>query len=751
MPGGQQSMRATEATAAPRAGIGCTQPRAALIRWSPMQVTGHHHVAAMGSGLLAPLRQPSQSALSPFSPHVFDLDMDVSAAKPSSRAALDRCFSERHLGADEPGSDASGLHQILRLFAASSPFQAQVRAAMQLAGHASAPAAPPGSPLPAHPATAPGLGGLPIAQAPPTPPASSQPPPAHPPPAAAAALQLAHQVHALRCRHAGSDGSVDVDAIARELLALGYMVQLRDDAHATDTRAKDPRSCLQTLRHRFIVCIGLNPRMAPHPLPHPCAQQGGEAAAQVVVAGAAADPVYLQRPLIVEPCLREQFLIAHPSPAYEALLQVSSRPAGLAGGRGCAARVGGSGLSWGATAPGFADPHRACACPAQAVPPCFVGTMSALEVLVKLLCDEMGAAFKAAGHALPPWRTRTAIHSKWAPAQIAALEVKIAELARQHDTAGDGGCQGAGVVQVPHAASLSMGERPAAAQGRAHAAFGSAPAGDHAHAACVAHYMQPAPLQLLSHAAEPSQAGAPPAQQQAAASAGLPPPVPPSPGVHPAPASATLAHQLQQQALRVQLPGQGAAVAAAGLAAAGSASPAAYRLDGVAHALASAAQQMVSSVSPAGWSPSPLPSQPAPSLPLDCAAASSAASSLRFTRKASAEWKQRRAGGKKMKSLLAVALKKSGGGGSAGGGSAGGSSTRLEAQARAEGAAVLRARSIRTTGDEPWARITTVRWGGAYAGVPGPAAAAAAGNGSASGAAGTGVPSLVVARAATPL
>lgn len=89
---------------------------------------------------------------------------------------------------------------------------------------------------------------------------------------------------------------VDVEALACELLALGYMVQVRDGA-AQQERSKKPRSCLQSLRHRFIVCLGVR-------------------------SAADREPAYLPEPLVVEPRFREQFTIAHPTPEYEALLQV---------------------------------------------------------------------------------------------------------------------------------------------------------------------------------------------------------------------------------------------------------------------------------------------------------------------------------------------------------------------------------------------------------------------------------------------
>lgn len=92
------------------------------------------------------------------------------------------------------------------------------------------------------------------------------------------------------------ESSMDIEAIACELLASGYLVQVRDGAQQHD-RAKTTRSCLQNLRHRFVVCLGWR-------------------------SSAEAEAEYLAEPLVVEPRFREQFAIAHPTAEYEALLQV---------------------------------------------------------------------------------------------------------------------------------------------------------------------------------------------------------------------------------------------------------------------------------------------------------------------------------------------------------------------------------------------------------------------------------------------
>lgn len=94
----------------------------------------------------------------------------------------------------------------------------------------------------------------------------------------------------------GADSGLDIEAMACELLAAGYLIQVRDGAQQQE-RAKNTRSCLQNLRHRFIVCLGWRSSV------------DGE-------------PEYLPEPLVVEPRFREQFAIAHPTTQYQELLQV---------------------------------------------------------------------------------------------------------------------------------------------------------------------------------------------------------------------------------------------------------------------------------------------------------------------------------------------------------------------------------------------------------------------------------------------
>jgi len=107
---------------------------------------------------------------------------------------------------------------------------------------------------------------------------------------------LASEVAAGTPGFSAAESNLDIEAMACELLASGYLVQVRDGAQQQE-KTKNPRSCLQNLRHRYIVCLGWRSQ-------------------------ADAEPDYLPEPLVVEPRFREQFAIAHPTPEYEALLQV---------------------------------------------------------------------------------------------------------------------------------------------------------------------------------------------------------------------------------------------------------------------------------------------------------------------------------------------------------------------------------------------------------------------------------------------
>lgn len=78
------------------------------------------------------------------------------------------------------------------------------------------------------------------------------------------------------------------------------MVQIREGGPPQQhggASGKDPRNCLRTLNHSFLVCVG-------------------------VEGAGAAEPLHLTEPLVVDSRFREQFHIANPTPAYTAMLQV---------------------------------------------------------------------------------------------------------------------------------------------------------------------------------------------------------------------------------------------------------------------------------------------------------------------------------------------------------------------------------------------------------------------------------------------
>lgn len=296
----------------------------------------------------------------------------------------------------------------------------------------------------------------------------------------------------------GAGSSTDVDGIARELLAEGYLIQLRDEAAVE--RPKDVRRCLQQLRHRFIVCIGARAAQM-HAVPESCQWQhggcgcaaaaagggGGQSpcvAGGDVVADAAAvieiggeEARYLPEPLVVEPCFRDQFVIAHATPTYEALL--------------------------------------------ESLPLCFVGTVERLEKVVSLLCEEMAAALKAQGLTVPPWRSKQAMLSKWAPKQLLALSAKIAQL--NNSTLPVTALPAAVVEARPVAAHLLLGAAsapapmagtpvplgPLAAAGASTVTVAAPDAAVAVPVALAAHVREPAPPQVGAAAAVVVVAGLP--------------------------------------------------------------------------------------------------------------------------------------------------------------------------------------------------------------------------------------------------
>jgi hypothetical protein len=410
----------------------------------------------------------------------------------------------------------------------------------------------------------------------------------------------------------------------------------------------------------------------------------------------------------------------------------------------------------------------------QAVPPCFVGSVANLESIVKLLCEQMVAAFKIQGLPVPPWRTRQALLSKWSPTQLAELAAKIANVRRLSvDMAAYGS---AAVGAAPHAHDrLRNGDRPAAAHAP-HAAVGSAPP--------VAGDGEAGQQQVQAFATAAAAAGGPQQLSQAQLMAILPPEMqqqlfqqaagPRHALSHLAPASAHaaaapgLATRQQQHAPVIS----SALPLAAGHAAAHPGHGCMYYSDSAAVPISAVAGPLAPILQgvPAEQQQLGMPAQSTRELHGAASIAASAqcprgispaaadvialleaaegfnngaggSSTLKFTRKASAEWKNQRSNGRKMKGLLAAALKKPMGGSSrsnlgmalpaasspANAADAlqqplaalpGSGGQQQQQAAQRDGGigpdALIRRTHYRASGDEPWRRITTVRWG-AYA------------------------------------
>lgn len=124
--------------------------------------------------------------------------------------------------------------------------------------------------------------------------------------------------------------------LAESLAKAGYSVLIRESAVGSNSNT----DCLRNLRHAFL-CV-TDPSF-------PCATEE----------------------VIVEPCLKDHFLIAHPTPTFTNVL------ASL--------------------------PHE------------FVGSKAALAAVVNIVCAEMMRSFKDQSHVVPPWRQMGSMMSKWFP------------------------------------------------------------------------------------------------------------------------------------------------------------------------------------------------------------------------------------------------------------------------------------------------------------------------------------------------
>lgn len=347
------------------------------------------------------------------------------------------------------------------------------------------------------------------------------------------------------------------------------------------------------------------------------------------------------------------------------------------------------------------------------------------------MCEQMVASYKMQGLPVPPWRTRQALLSKWSPSALAELALKIQSV-RRLSVDMTGSCSV--IVGGIHGHDgLRNGARPAAVH-TCHTAVGSAPpvaggsaSSGHAVQAFAAAALQTGISQQLT-TQQPMAIIPPDMQQQlchmaapaTASTAVAPGNLRSLPEQTTAPAYSSMLHRVGAAAVPVSFAGDPLSATAIDMAAAGSASNSAVfggcagPSCGVSDVLA-----LLAAVDPLSGS-------------------AAGTDTLKFTRKGSAEWKHQRSNGRKIKGLLAAALKRPSGSrssfatatstaayGSAPGAAApiqqalcakdpDGTLQRGQAGLGNETDALIRRTHYRTSGDEPWRRITTVRWG-AYA------------------------------------
>ncbi len=249
-----------------------------------------------------------------------------------------------------------------------------------------------------------------------------------------------------------------------------------------------------------------------------------------------------------------------------------------------------------------------------------------------MVSDEMVGAFRQQNRALPPWRTRQAMLSKWSPAELAALAAQLAGMARP-------AAQQAQLQQQQAQAPATPPLRPSSAPGEC----------SPLHAAA-----HPSDLQQQQH--NPRQWGF-----QGLVAPAQPPPLSRAPRGAEAPAGP------------------------------------------VADSDSCGSPCSTTSLSSADFMPQPVPALGG--RPPEAAAAAAPAG-----RQPPPQPPPQR--GRKQKSMLALALKNASGAGGAPASSTAGSSASGSSAGGGQGAKPG-ANFIRTL-EEPWARITTVRWG-AYA------------------------------------
>jgi uncharacterized protein (TIGR01615 family) len=154
------------------------------------------------------------------------------------------------------------------------------------------------------------------------------------------------------------------DLVAAAAVA-GYSVRVRDAVGGGQGGA-----CLRNLRHTYLV-------LTPEPAAAAATDGSGfdrrrsSSGSASLASASASAPSPSQHEVVIDPSFCQQFLMAHPSPRYQAVLDV--------------------------------------------LPPVLVSTLGALQPLVEALCGEMAAAFAAADLLLPPWRSYRSMLSKWLP------------------------------------------------------------------------------------------------------------------------------------------------------------------------------------------------------------------------------------------------------------------------------------------------------------------------------------------------
>lgn len=178
------------------------------------------------------------------------------------------------------------------------------------------------------------------------------------------------------------EGTLDIVVLAAKLANIGYRTAVR-----TALGGGKGQACFHNLHHEFLVVL---PESAAPSRSHSSTGEAVRAASSRSLQHNSSNASELRRTcssssgshhsccdcgeLIVEAHFREHFAISSPTPAYQQLVDV--------------------------------------------LPEVFVGTPSKLRQLVKLMCLEMAAAFKANSVTIPPWRHSDSMLSKWLPAKL---------------------------------------------------------------------------------------------------------------------------------------------------------------------------------------------------------------------------------------------------------------------------------------------------------------------------------------------